>query len=149
MLFSLNLLNVTQNLIFTFGMGLVAFLSAYQISIGRQTVAMFVSLLAYFSQLQAPLAFFGSFYNQVQNNLVDAERMLALVRRRGILIQPSLTSSNSSSIELELLMDPMQLRFRTARARSRFQTLGLLMTHAKPPSTTSLSPWTLELQQPL
>ncbi|CAD6577321.1 MAG: hypothetical protein ASARMPRED_008216 [Alectoria sarmentosa] len=81
-LFSLNLLNVTQNLIFTFGMGLVAFLSAYQISIGRQTVAMFVSLLAYFSQLQAPLAFFGSFYNQVQNNLVDAERMLALFKYR-------------------------------------------------------------------
>ena len=40
---------------------------------------MFVSLLAYISQLQAPLAVFGSFYNQVQNNLVDAERMLALV----------------------------------------------------------------------
>lgn len=79
-LFSLNLLNVTQNLIFTFGVTLVVFLSAYQISLGRQTVAMFVSLLAYFSQLHAPLAFFGSFYNQVQNNLVDAERMLALVR---------------------------------------------------------------------
>lgn len=80
-LFSLNFLNVTQNMIFTFGMALIVFLSAYQISVGRQTVAMFVGLLAYFSQLQAPLAFFGSFYNQVQNNLVDAERMLALVRR--------------------------------------------------------------------
>ncbi|KAG6988949.1 ABC transporter aclQ [Physcia stellaris] len=77
-LFSLNLLNVTQNLVFTFGMAIIICLSAYQISIGRQTVAMFVTLLSYFSQLQAPLAFFGSFYNQVQNNLVDAERMLAL-----------------------------------------------------------------------
>ena len=79
-LFSLNLLNVTQNSIFTIGMTLIVFLSAYQISLKRQTVASFVSLLAYFAQLQAPLAFFGSFYNQVQNNLVDAERMLALVR---------------------------------------------------------------------
>ena len=79
-LHSLNLLNVTQNLIFTFGVTVIVFLSAYQISVGQQTVATFVSLLAYFSQLQAPLAFFGSFYNQVQNNLVDAERMLALVK---------------------------------------------------------------------
>ena len=78
-LHSLNLLNVTQNMMFIFGVTVIVFLSAYQISVGRQTVATFVSLLAYFSQLQAPLAFFGSFYNQVQNNLVDAERMLALV----------------------------------------------------------------------
>lgn len=78
-LFSLNLLNITQNLIFTLGVIPVVLLSSYQISIGIHNVAMFVSLLAYFSQLQAPLAFFGSFYNQVQNNLVDAERMLALV----------------------------------------------------------------------
>ncbi|GMG07374.1 unnamed protein product [Aspergillus oryzae] len=43
-----------------------------------QQVAMFVTLLTYLAQLQAPLNFFGSFYTQVQNNLVDAERMLAL-----------------------------------------------------------------------
>lgn len=78
-LFSLNALNITQNLIFTFGILLVVLLSSYQISVGIHKVAMFVSLLAYFAQLQAPLAFFGSFYNQVQNNLVDAERMLDLV----------------------------------------------------------------------
>lgn len=71
---------MTQNLVFTIGVALLVLLSAYQISTGRQTVATFVSLLAYFTQLQGPLAFFGSFYNQVQNNLVDAERMLALVR---------------------------------------------------------------------
>ena len=76
---SLNLLNAIQNFIFTIGVILVAVLSSYQISIGMHSIAMFVSLLAYFAQLQAPLAFFGSFYNQVQNNLVDAERMLDLV----------------------------------------------------------------------
>lgn len=82
---SLNLLNVTQNLIFTLGIALIIGLSGYQIFLGKHSIATFVSLLAYFSQLHAPLAFFGSFYNQVQNNLVDAERMLALVRFFGQL----------------------------------------------------------------
>lgn len=78
-LFSLNKLNATQNGIFIIGVILVCILSAYQISIGLYRVSDFVTLITYFAQLQAPLAFFGSFYNQVQNNLVEAERMLELV----------------------------------------------------------------------
>jgi ABC-type transport system involved in Fe-S cluster assembly fused permease/ATPase subunit len=78
-LVSLNLLNTVQNLIFTLGVALVSFLSAYNISIGVEKVPLFVSLVAYLAQLQAPLGFFGSFYTQIQNNLIDAERMLALV----------------------------------------------------------------------
>ncbi|TVY93794.1 ABC transporter, partial [Lachnellula willkommii] len=77
-LFSLNALNAAQNVIFVLGVIMVCLLSAYQISIGIHTVSDFVTLITYFAQLQAPLAFFGSFYNQVQNNLVDAERMLEL-----------------------------------------------------------------------
>ncbi|KAI1662259.1 ABC heavy metal transporter [Daldinia decipiens] len=76
--FSLNLLNAVQNGVFTLGTLLVCYLNAYQISIDLREVAMFVTLLTYLSQLQAPLNFFGSFYTQVQNNLVDAERMLEL-----------------------------------------------------------------------
>ena len=78
-LVSLNLLNATQNLIFTFGVFLVSLLSAYHVSIDIEKVEMFVILLAYLTQLQAPLSFFGSFYTQIQNNLIDAERMLKLV----------------------------------------------------------------------
>lgn len=78
-LFSLNGLNAIQNFIFILGVVLVCLLSGYQISIGVLRVSDFVTLITYFAQLQAPLAFFGSFYNQVQNNLVDAERMLDLV----------------------------------------------------------------------
>lgn len=78
-LVSLNLLNAVQNLIFTLGVATVSFLSAYYISIGTEDIALFVSLIAYLAQLQAPLGFFGSFYTQIQNNLIDAERMLALV----------------------------------------------------------------------
>ncbi|KAK8013420.1 hypothetical protein PG991_009013 [Apiospora marii] len=74
--FSLNLLNAVQNIVFTIGILILCYLDAFQISQSRQKVARFVTLLTYLAQLQAPLSFFGSFYTQVQNNLVDAERML-------------------------------------------------------------------------
>jgi ABC-type transport system involved in Fe-S cluster assembly fused permease/ATPase subunit len=77
--FSLNLLNAIQNGVFTLGTLLACYLNAYQISADLQQIAMFVTLLTYLAQLQAPLNFFGSFYTQVQNNLVDAERILELV----------------------------------------------------------------------
>ncbi|KAJ4357163.1 uncharacterized protein N0V89_001738 [Didymosphaeria variabile] len=57
---------------------------------------MFVSILAYFTQLQAPLQFFGSFYNQVQNNLIDAERMLALNAKEIMRCDGRITFSNVS-----------------------------------------------------
>jgi ABC-type transport system involved in Fe-S cluster assembly fused permease/ATPase subunit len=86
-LFSLNGLNATQNGIFILGVVLVCILSAYQISIGLHKVSSFITIITYFAQLQAPLAFFGSFYNQVQNNLVDAERMLELVGSRSFFLE--------------------------------------------------------------
>jgi ABC-type transport system involved in Fe-S cluster assembly fused permease/ATPase subunit len=76
---SLNTLNIIQNVIYIIGILLVTLLSSFQISKSIHPVAVFVSVLTYFAQLQAPLQFFGSFYNQVQNNLIDAERMLDLV----------------------------------------------------------------------
>jgi ABC-type transport system involved in Fe-S cluster assembly fused permease/ATPase subunit len=78
-LFSLNGLNAAQNGIFILGVILVCLLSAYQISTRLRKVSDFITIITYFAQLQAPLAFFGSFYSQVQNNLVDAERMLEVV----------------------------------------------------------------------
>ncbi|KAI0419768.1 ABC heavy metal transporter [Xylaria grammica] len=80
--FSLNVLNAVQNGVFTLGTLLVCYLSAYQISADMQNVAVFVTLITYIAQLQAPLNFFGSFYTQVQNNLVDAERMLELFEEK-------------------------------------------------------------------
>ena len=77
--FSLNMLNAVQNFIFVLSVLLTCLLAAFQISEGTHKVAMFVTVLTYLAQLQAPLNFFGSFYTQVQNNMVDAERMLALV----------------------------------------------------------------------
>ncbi|KAF2729068.1 hypothetical protein EJ04DRAFT_476285 [Polyplosphaeria fusca] len=87
-LLSLNFLNITQNFILSLGVLLFTILSVYQVSVSVQSIAVFVSILSYYAQLQAPLQFFGSFYNQVQNNLIDAERMLDLFK-----IKPTITDS--------------------------------------------------------
>ncbi|KAI1422006.1 putative transport protein [Xylaria sp. FL1777] len=84
--FSLNLLNAVQNGVFTIGVLILCYLNAFQISQNQQRVAMFVTLLTYLAQLQAPLNFFGSFYTQVQNNLVDAERMLDLFKEESTIV---------------------------------------------------------------
>ncbi|KAI0107199.1 P-loop containing nucleoside triphosphate hydrolase protein [Nemania sp. FL0031] len=85
--FSLNLLNAVQNGVFTFGVLVLCYLNAFQISQHQTKVANFVTLLTYLAQLQAPLNFFGSFYTQVQNNLVDAERMLDLFKEETTIIE--------------------------------------------------------------
>lgn len=78
-MWSLNGLNLTQSSIFSLGTALLVAVSAYKISIGTQDVAEFVTLISYFTQLQAPLNFFGTYYTMLQNNLIEAERMLDLV----------------------------------------------------------------------
>lgn len=79
-MWSLNGLNLTQSSIFSLGTALLVAVSAYKISIGEQSVADFVSLIVYFTQLQGPLNFFGTYYTMLQNNLIEAERMLDLVK---------------------------------------------------------------------
>ena len=76
---SLHGMNSIQNLIFILGIFLISIVSATEISSGVSTVASFVGIITYFIQLQSPLSFFGTWYTMVQNNLVDAERMLELV----------------------------------------------------------------------
>lgn len=78
-MWSLNGLNLTQSSIFSLGTALLVAVSAYKISVGEQSVADFVSLIVYFTQLQGPLNFFGTYYTMLQNNLIEAERMLDLV----------------------------------------------------------------------
>ncbi|CCG83794.1 protein of unknown function [Taphrina deformans PYCC 5710] len=75
---SLNVMNVSQNLIFTLGLLAICLLSAYRVTTGQATVGSFVFLLTYMFQLQGPLNFFGTLYRSLQSNLVNAERMLEL-----------------------------------------------------------------------
>ncbi|KAF4972084.1 hypothetical protein FZEAL_9678 [Fusarium zealandicum] len=86
---SLNGLNLTQSSIFTLGTALLVAVSAYKISIGEQTVGEFVSLINYFVQLQGPLNFFGTYYTMLQNNLIEAERLLDLFNETsGVVEKP-------------------------------------------------------------
>ncbi|KAK4131017.1 putative transport protein [Trichocladium antarcticum] len=86
-LWSLNGLNLTQSSIFSVGTALLVAISAYKISKGQQTVPEFVSLIVYFSQLQGPLNFFGTYYTMLQNNLIEAERMLDLFKETSGVVE--------------------------------------------------------------
>ncbi|KAI1392406.1 uncharacterized protein F4822DRAFT_128197 [Hypoxylon trugodes] len=99
---SLNLLNVTQSSVFTLGTALIVAISAYKISHGQQRVSDFVTLITYFAQLQAPLGFFGTYYTMLQNNLIEAERMLDLFKETsGVVEKPDASNLDSCEGEIE------------------------------------------------
>ncbi|KAK4033439.1 putative abc heavy metal transporter [Parachaetomium inaequale] len=101
-LWSLNGLNLTQSSIFSVGTALLVAVSAYKISKGQQTVSEFVSLIVYFSQLQGPLNFFGTYYTMLQNNLIEAERMLDLFKETsGVVEKPDATKLTNPRGEVE------------------------------------------------
>ncbi|KAI0134630.1 ABC transporter [Xylariales sp. AK1849] len=98
---SLNLLNLIQSSVFNIGTALIVGVSAYKISIGEQSVAGFVTLITYFAQLQAPLGFFGTYYTMLQNNLIEAERMLDLFKENsGIVEKPDASNLDSPQGEV-------------------------------------------------
>lgn len=86
--FSLALMNTVQNLVFMFGLVVVCFIAAYQVTTNFRSVGDFVILLTYMTQLQGPLNFFGTFYRMIQNNMINSERMLELFKE-----QPTVTDS--------------------------------------------------------
>lgn len=92
-LISLNLLNVTQNLVFMLGLMVACFVAAYQVTTDQLEVGKFVTLLTYFAQLQAPLNFFGTFYRIIQTSMINSERMLELFKEQPTVVdKPSATS---------------------------------------------------------
>jgi len=83
---SLNILNISQNMVFMTGLLITSFISAYQVTTGIREAGDFVTLLTYMAQLQQPLNFFGSFYRSVQNAMISGERLLELFKE-----QPTVT----------------------------------------------------------
>ncbi|KAI0855513.1 hypothetical protein F4860DRAFT_496068 [Xylaria cubensis] len=99
---SLNFLNLIQSSVFTIGVALIVVVSAYKIAHGQQSVSDFVSLITYFAQLQAPLNFFGTFYTMLQNNLIEAERMLELFNETsGVVEKPDAKDLPSAQGEIK------------------------------------------------
>jgi ATP-binding cassette, subfamily B, vacuolar membrane transporter HMT1/ACLQ len=85
-LFSLNIMNVTQNMVFTVGLLVSCFICAYQVTADLRKVGSFVALLAYMAQLQGPLNFFGTFYRSIQSAMINSERMLELFKEHPTVI---------------------------------------------------------------
>ncbi|RAH52767.1 heavy metal tolerance protein precursor [Aspergillus piperis CBS 112811] len=85
-LFSLNLLNTSQNTVFMLGLLIACFIAAYQVSLGQRDVGQFVSLLTYMAQLQGPLNFFGTFYRSIQSAMINSERLLELFREQPTVV---------------------------------------------------------------
>ncbi|KAK4445404.1 putative abc heavy metal transporter [Podospora aff. communis PSN243] len=99
---SLNALNLTQSSIFSIGTACLVALSAYKISVGQQTVPEFVTLIVYFHQLQSPLFYFGTWYNYLQNSLIEAERMLDLFKETsGVVERPNASTLVNPRGEVE------------------------------------------------
>ncbi|KAK5945653.1 ATP-binding cassette-type vacuolar membrane transporter Hmt1 [Knufia obscura] len=89
---TLALMNTVQGTLFMVALLSVSFIEAFQVAKGYQSVGNFVTLLIYMAQLQAPLNFFGTFYRAIQNNLINAERMLELFKE-----QPNVTDKPTAT----------------------------------------------------
>ncbi len=85
---TLSYMNTVQGALFMLALLSACFIEAYQVANRQATVGRFVILITYMAQLQAPLNFFGTFYRTIQNNLINAERMLELFKE-----QPLVTDS--------------------------------------------------------
>ncbi|KAF1916538.1 hypothetical protein BDU57DRAFT_449651 [Ampelomyces quisqualis] len=102
-MFSLNIMNITQNMVFMLGLLVTCFIAAWQVANGEQKVGKFVTLVTYMAQLQSPLNFFGTFYRMIQSAMINSERMLELFKE-----QPTVVDKEGAS---ELPSCQGQLRF--------------------------------------
>jgi ABC-type transport system involved in Fe-S cluster assembly fused permease/ATPase subunit len=91
-LFSLNLMNITQNMVFMLGLLVTCFIAAYQVTQKRLKVGDFGTLIIYMGQLQSPLNFFGTFYRMIQSAMINSERMLELFKE-----QPTVLDSENAT----------------------------------------------------
>ena len=85
-LVSLNIMNISQNFVFTLGLLITCFIAAYQVTTHQRKVGKFVTLLTYMAQLQSPLNFFGTFYRSIQSAMINSERMLELFKERPTVV---------------------------------------------------------------
>ncbi|KAI5793306.1 hypothetical protein EDC01DRAFT_92199 [Geopyxis carbonaria] len=128
---TLNIMNVSQSVVFTLGLLVACFLSAYQVTTGQTEVGKFVTLLTYLAQLQGPLQFFGTFYRSIQSSMINSERMLELFKEQPTVVdQPDAKKLEECSGEIAF----KDVHF---SYDSRKQALKGLNFVAKPGTTTA------------
>lgn len=69
-----------QTIVLTVGLMASAFLAVFRIHNGQATPGQFAMLLMYWAQLTAPLQFFANLGKSMSDNLISAERLLAIMR---------------------------------------------------------------------
>jgi ABC-type transport system involved in Fe-S cluster assembly fused permease/ATPase subunit len=85
-LLSLNVMNITQMLVFMVGLLVLSFIAAYQVTTGQREPRDFVMMMTYMNQLQQPLNYFGTFYRSVQSAMISGERLLELFKEQPTVI---------------------------------------------------------------
>ncbi|KCV71441.1 hypothetical protein H696_02388 [Fonticula alba] len=74
------LLNSIQNFLLVAGLAGGMILVCMRVSHGRLTIGDLTLFLTYFSQIASPLNWLGSQYRSIQQSIVDAEKMMALMK---------------------------------------------------------------------
>jgi ABC-type transport system involved in Fe-S cluster assembly fused permease/ATPase subunit len=128
---SLQLMNLSQNLLFMGGVMIVCFIAAYQVTQDQMKVGKFFTLITYMAQLQAPLNFFGTFYRVIQNSMISSERLLELFKE-----QPTVVDRPGVK---ELVSCEGDIRFRNVKFAydQRKNALQGLDFHCEPGTTTA------------
>jgi ATP-binding cassette, subfamily B (MDR/TAP), member 6 len=83
LLMSLNALNLVQGLIMFGGVAAGMTVCASQVAAGDLSVGDAVLFLTLMGQIYAPLNFFGSYYRQIQRQMIDMENMFDLLEKPG------------------------------------------------------------------
>lgn len=73
-------MNIAQTAVFMGGIFIIVTMFAFEVSRGYRTVAEFVSMMSYLTQLQGPLNFFSAFYRTIQQAMIAGERLLELFK---------------------------------------------------------------------
>ncbi|KAL1971206.1 hypothetical protein VTN77DRAFT_158 [Rasamsonia byssochlamydoides] len=74
--------SVVQSILLVVGLMGACSLAAYQVVQGSKPVGSFVMLLGYWAQLSSPLQFFASGFCDIALDLVNAEELVALLKRK-------------------------------------------------------------------
>ncbi|KAK3215592.1 hypothetical protein GRF29_8g494511 [Pseudopithomyces chartarum] len=130
-LFSLNLMNVSQNMVFMLGLLVVCFIAAHQVVKREQRTGDFVALVTYMGQLQSPLNFFGTFYRMIQSALINSERMLELFKEQPTVVDKP-DAATLPSCEGDLVFNDVHFSY-----DERKPALTGLDFHCPPGTTTA------------
>ncbi|KAL4400131.1 ATP-binding cassette-type vacuolar membrane transporter Hmt1 [Malassezia pachydermatis] len=79
LVFSLNMLNLIQNVILSVGTLLTVLAVAYTVVHGQTTPSQFVVFISYLQQVYQPLNMMGTLYRVVNQNLVDTDKLMELL----------------------------------------------------------------------